>query len=126
MTGEILGITLLLALTLFLLRELGWRAAPVFCAVVLLFVISLLHEQISELIGRALSVEESEKYTEHIADMVKILGLSYLYGISSDICTAIGENQIAKVVDVVGRVEILAIALPYFMEIVALSAQMIR
>ena len=125
MTGEALGIVLLLGLSLFLLRDFGWRGAPVFCAIALLFVFSLLFEPLSNLVGQVFSVAEGREYIEHVKDIIKVLGMSYLFGISSDICTSLGEAQIAKAVDVVGRVEILGVVLPYFVEIITLCSEII-
>ena len=40
---------------------------------------------------------------------------------AADVCRELGENGIAKVTEVVGRVEIMAVVMPYFEEIIKLG-----
>ncbi len=61
--------------------------------------------------------------SDAVSVAVKALGLSYLFGISADICRELGEQGIAKCVEVVGRVEIISLALPYFRQIIELGVE---
>ena len=63
---------------------------------------------------------------DSIAVALKVLGLGYLFGISADICRELGESGIAKSVEVVGRVEIIAVVIPYFEEIIRVGLGLIR
>ena len=57
--------------------------------------------------------------------MLKITGLSYLYSVTSEICSSLGEAGISRAVDTVGRVEMLLVALPYFKKIILLGAELL-
>ena len=117
---RIVGAALLFAVTLFLLREFGWRAAPLLCVMSSLFLFFAIGEEISALIFDILSIQ-GENYTREISAAIKVLGVGYLFGIASDMCRTLGEAQIAKTLDIVGRVEILTIIMPFFKEIIELG-----
>lgn len=108
-----------------LMRELGFRGAPVFavtCIVVLLTVVADGAGELRESIGIISAMTRSEA---EVSAVVKIVGVGYLVGISSDICTELGERGIAKAVAVAGRVEILAIALPFFRRLLEYGAELL-
>ena len=52
-------------------------------------------------------------------------GLGYLFGISADICRELGESGIAKSLEVVGRVEIIAVAVPFWKKIIETGVELI-
>ena len=125
MTVRFFGIALLFAIVAFVLRGFGWRGAPIFaliCSVILLGEgIGELSALISsvELLGREVGIEESVKAA------LKVLGLGYLFGVCADACRDIGETGIAKGVEVVGRVEIIAVVMPYFSDIIKAGVELI-
>ena len=110
---------------LFVLRELGWRGAPILaliCVSVLLIRTVSLWGEAFGMLSDTVSVSGA---ADAVVSMLKITGLTYLYGISSDICRELGENGIAKVLDAVGRVEIILVAIPYFKEIITMGVGLI-
>ena len=122
---KIVGMTLLLAATAFLLRQFGWSGAPVFaavCAVVLLGEMSATLGRIIEFVS---VFGETSSVSEPIGAAIKTLGAGYLFGISADVCRELGESGIAKAVEAVGRVEIIAIVIPYFQEIIKVGVELI-
>jgi len=122
---KIFGLALLLSMTAFLLRSFGWRGAPIFASVALVL---LLSEAAGGLESVFLSVEKiggGAGISEPVSASLKILGLGYLYGICADVCRDMSEAGIAKAVEVVGRVEIVAVVMPYFEEIIKVGVELI-
>jgi len=112
-------------MTAFLLRSFGWRGAPIFASVALVL---LLSEAAGGLESVFLSVEKiggGAGISEPVSASLKILGLGYLYGICADVCRDMSEAGIAKAVEVVGRVEIVAVVMPYFEEIIKVGVELI-
>lgn len=62
---------------------------------------------------------------EPVRAALKVLGLGYLYGICADVCRDMSEAGIAKAVEAVGRVEIVAVIMPYFEEIIRVGVELI-
>ena len=120
MNLEIIGGALLLLACIFILRELGWRGVPVFAAIGSVIILATLGDSLSAVFT---SVGELSSYVseEYISAILKIIGAGYLFGISADVCRTMGEGQIAKTVEVAGRVEIFLIVLPFFEEIIKLG-----
>lgn len=113
------------ALILFMLREIGFRAAPVIgiIAGVLLLLESV--ELYGEALGAVGRLASESGASRAVSSMLKVTGLTYLFGIASDVCRELGESGLSRVVDVVGRVEILLVAAPYFGEIIMLGVELI-
>ena len=118
MTVRFFGIALLLAITAFVLRGFGWRGAPVFALFASVVLMGEGIDELSRLIGSVEVIGKEVGVGEPVGAALKVLGLEYLFGISSDACRDIGESGIAKAVEVVGRVEIIAVIMPYFTEII--------
>lgn len=125
MTARFFGIAFLFGIVAFVLRGFGWRGAPIFA---LIASVTLLGEGIGKLsslvdslklLGGEVGVEDS------VRAALKVLGLGYLFGISADVCRDIGELGIAKAVEVVGRVEIIAVVMPYFSDIIKAGVELI-
>ena len=56
---------------------------------------------------------------------MKVVGIGYLGGISSDVCKEIGEAGVAKGISVAARLEILLISLPFVKDLLELSVSLI-
>ena len=120
-----LGAGLLLGISAFILRSFGWKGAPVFaviCSVVLISEASLI---LGDVFGSLSFLYNESGIKKGISAALKVLGLGYLFGISSDICRELGESGIAKSLEVVGRVEIIAVAIPFWKEIIETGVELI-
>jgi hypothetical protein len=62
---------------------------------------------------------------EPVSAALKVLGLGYLYGICADVCRDMSESGIAKAVEAVGRVEIVAVVMPFFEEIIKVGVELL-
>jgi stage III sporulation protein AD len=71
------------------------------------------------------NIFQSVGFSEGAGAAIKILGLGYLFGICADVCRELGENSIAKAVEVAGRAEILMVVIPFLEEIIEMGAELL-
>lgn len=100
-----------------ILRELGWRGAGVTAVVCAVILFSLVAEGVSTAAKEIESLSALAELSEFGKCVLKIVGIGYIYGVSSDICKDMGEGAVASALGTVGRVEILLAVLPYFKDI---------
>ena len=122
---KICGISILSAICAFLLRSFGWRGVPVFVASISVILLCELDGHFEYVFGALKEIGDSTGVSETLSSALKVLAAGYLFGICADVCRELGENGIAKTVDVVGRVEIVAIVVPYFEEIINIGIELI-
>ena len=106
-------ITLFLGL---LLKELGFRGATL---VIVLGTVSVVGMAVLSL-GRIFTLlpgvdAQNEEYVEA---MLKILGVGYVFGMCSDVCSQLGEGSLSSAVTLCGRVEIIALSIPFIKRII--------
>ena len=100
-----------------ILRELGWRGAGVTAVVCAVILFSLVAEGVSTAAKEIERLSALAELSEFGKCVLKIVGIGYIYGVSSDICKDMGEGAVASALGIVGRVEILLAVLPYFKDI---------
>lgn len=120
--NELLSAALVVAVSALLLRQFGWRGTPVFVSVATIFLISNVLVHISGVLSFISSLPAGE---ESAVAIVKIIGVGYLYGIASDVCRELGESSVASLIVLLGRVETVAIALPFIKEIASLAVSLL-
>ena len=107
-------------ITLFLsvlLREFGFRGARLFSILGTVTIIGALIIAV----GNASPVDvylSDGVNKEYIAMILKIIGVGYVSGICSDICTDLGEMGLSGAVAMIGKIEIVLISLPCAKEII--------
>lgn len=122
MTLKLCFLGLIVAFCAVLLKNFGWRGAPVFAA---LGIVALLSD-IPAFFSDAFKLFDAwQGLSESAAAIFKIVGIGYLFGISSDICRELGESGISSALTLVGRFEIIAVALPFISEIFALALSLV-
>ena len=117
MITELCAAALVAAFSAFLLRHLGWRGAPVFAALCFIFLISTLSRNFSDII----KIFDTAAIGDSAAAILKIIGIGYLFGISSELCRELGESSIASALSLLGRFEIIAVVLPFISELISLA-----
>lgn len=117
MITELCAAALVAAFSAFLLRHLGWRGAPVFAALCFIFLISTLSRNFSDII----KIFDTAAIGDSTAAILKIIGIGYLFGISSELCRELGESSIASALSLLGRFEIIAVVLPFISELISLA-----
>ena len=122
---KLAAVPLLLCFLMYMLRELGFRGAqPVAAVGIALRALSAVGSigVLFDTVGLAEIAEGAEDVT---ACALKIVGVGYLFGFVSDVCRDLGESGLASSVTVAGRVEILAIALPFLWKILDYSLELL-
>ncbi len=113
------------ALSVFLLSELKWRGAPVMAILCFVGILSVLRPRLGEFEGVLSSVILGSELSGVTAAVLKIVGVGYLAGITADVCSELGVPRIGNAVTLVGRIEIIAIAAPFFVAILDMGAELI-
>ena len=126
MTGAVraVGVILLLGILGYLLRQVGFRGSALVSLLGTVALLSLSVAGIGSLFSHIKNISSmTEGFGELVRDALKILGVGYLFGVSSDICRELGELGIAGSALVLGRVEILLICLPYIDKLFSLIGE---
>ena len=126
MIFKLIGTALILTLSAFLLKNLGWRGAPIFAAIAAVLFIAETEDTLGYVFSSIEKIGNEAEIDGALSSAIKVLGLGYLFGICTDICRELGEPGIAKAVEVVGRVEIIAVVIPYFEEIIRVGIGLVK
>ena len=115
---SLVGVLLIGALSSFILKGLGGRAAPIVALAVIL--VSLRHSlpglsKIRELVDSFTALGQDARY---VSDGLRAVGIGYIGAISADTCSTLGEGSIASLVSLVTRIELIALAAPYLSELI--------
>ena len=114
-----LGILLLGAVSVLILKCFGFRGAPLVAVVALLVAVSYYESALGEIFGLFSYLSESSGAALYVSAALKVVGISYLSGLSIDVCREIGEGGIAKGISLLTRLELILISLPYIKEILS-------
>lgn len=109
-----------------LLSELGFRGKRVFSAVAAVALISIVSEGLSELLSSVMSFSEAAGISKAANCAVKVLGCGYVFGMTADLCTELGESGVANALTLTGRIEILLLVLPFFEEVISLGVELLK
>lgn len=112
--AELLFAGIFFAVSALLLRNLGWRGAPVFASVALIVIVS----ELTGRLGDFFAISNAAFVGATGEAIAKIIGIGYLFGISSDICRELGEGGIASGLVLAGKIEMIGVALPFLRELV--------
>lgn len=122
---DILGAGMILGISAFILRSFGWKGTPVFAVIASVVLISEASHILGNIFDSVSFLYNENGIRDGINAALKVLGLGYLFGISADVCRELGETGIAKSVEVVGRVEIITVAVPFWKEIIETGVELI-
>ena len=126
MTGSIriVPLALILVFLSVMLKEIGFKGVRLVGALGL----ATLYLTVINEIGSVFSAFASlggERLSEYTKEVVKLVGVGYVYGISSDICSELGESGLASALNIAGRVEIIVIILPFVKRIIELVGELV-
>jgi hypothetical protein len=102
------------ALLCFLLDNLGFRSKKLFATLCLLLMMISAVSPLSELFSSVLGLLPDGEIGEAAECALRAVGLGYVFGFTSEVCTSLGEGTIASTVTTLGKIEIFALAIPYF------------
>ena len=114
-----LGTLLVCAASVLILKSFGFRGAPL---VTVIAVITLISGYGNALLGVSDVFSELGAFSglsEYVSAALKVVGISYLSGISSELCREIGEGGLAKAISTVTKLELVLLSLPYVKQILS-------
>ena len=113
-------ITLFLGL---LLKELGFRGATLVIVIGTVSVVGMAVLSLSRIFTLLPGVDaQSEEYAEA---MLKIIGVGYVFGMCSDVCSQLGEGSLSSAVTLCGRIEIIALSIPFIKRIIEKGVELL-
>jgi hypothetical protein len=118
--SDLIAVAFIIAIVSCILKTLGYRGVGVSVALMTVFLLGILVRRVGTLGGEILGLLDGAALST-ARDLAKIVGISYLSSICESTCTSLGENETAKIVEVCGRVEIIAVLIPYFKSILAVG-----
>lgn len=108
----------------FVLKELGFRGTRLYMILGAVGVVSVAVMGLSELISELSFLGEGDE-GEYVESILKILGIGYVVGVCSDICLDLGEPTLSGAVLTLGRLEMLAVAMPCLISVVKKGVELI-
>ena len=125
MDAKLFAIALIALVLATLIRHWKSDFLPIFrIAVLLLFAIPALSSA-TPLISFLRELTSSTTASEHGAPLLKALGIAVLVQWCSDVCRECGEGGIAGGVELIGKIEILLLALPLIREILSVAERLL-
>ena len=106
-----------------LLRELGFKGARLVSLLATVGVVGAAALCVKEIFDALPSV--SADNSEYARAILKMVGAGYVFGMCSDICSEVGESGLSGAVCLFGRVEIIALSLPFIKRIVEKGIELI-
>ncbi len=79
---------------------------------------------ISEAVG-ALSANMGDELAEKAGVLLKAVGISYITGISCELCSSAGEGTLADAAGFAGKTEIILLCVPMISELLSIAGQTI-
>ncbi len=126
MIPRIIAVALISALVGVILSEMGCRSKRIFIAISVVVMLLGLSSELAELFSSLSFFAEGAGVGEVARCALKIVGLGYVFGISADIAEELSEKSIASLLTLFGRIEMLAVALPYIKKIAEMGAELIK
>jgi hypothetical protein len=112
-----IGALLIAAVGVMILNHFGFKGAPIVAALAFLFVINEAESAFFDVFGLYETLRSVEGMDEYLEATVRVIGVGYLCGISSDVCRELGEVGIAKSICFVARLWLVALAAPYLLRV---------
>lgn len=116
----------LMAVVGVLLSAVGWKYKGVYSVLCIIILLSGLGEGLSALFSRIFGLTDAAGVSDVAACALKIVGVGYVFGISSEIATELGEGGIARGLTVISKCEMMLITLPYLSEILSFGMEFIK
>lgn len=98
------------------LKELGFKGSRLIFVLGIISALGVAVTYIASLV--ALFDGLWEERGEYTTALLKIVGIGYVFGICSDICTELGEGVLSGYVCLIGRVEIMMVCTPFIKAII--------
>jgi stage III sporulation protein AD len=123
---KVCALGIIAATSAFLLKDFGWKGVPVFCLLCFTALLSLVGDSAFALVETFNLIGASADVTEGAADILKVIGIGYVAGISSEVCRELGALSIASAVGIFAKLEVILLAAPYLLEAVRLGLELMK
>ena len=121
---EFLCIAIIIAVSGYILNTLGFMGTRLFFAFGSVVLSLFLVGRAGELLSPLLPLLDAGG-TELAASAMKVVGISYIGGFFSDFCTELSARGAAEGIVLLTRIEIAAVAMPYFTKILSLAGELL-
>lgn len=118
---KLLGLALLMAVLLLVLRETGGRLVALAATAGGILLLSFLVERYRTLFAYLTELPYAEPIAEATSLALRVLGISFLTEITAGICRDLGEGGLATKLEWCGRAEILVVSLPMLSRLLSLA-----
>lgn len=118
------AVGMLVAAAAVLLKNFGFKGACVFTAASIAIMLSSAISPIRSIFS-SLGEAFSPELLPYGEAAVKVVGIGYLSGVSSDIAKELGEAGVAKAVLLVAKLELVLIAVPFIEEVMGIANELI-
>lgn len=122
---RVIGLALVAAISALLLRGFGWKGVPVFISFAFVGLISFAEPYLFSVLDFIKTSAAEYGVGEAVSAVMKVVGIGYLTGIAADVCRELEAPTLSTALVLVGRVEIIAVVLPFFGEIMSLGGELI-
>ncbi len=109
------------AVSLLLLREFGFRGAPVAAALCGILLLLGYAGRFSEPVSELLSLTGRSGVREAAGAVLKVIGVGALASLTASVCEEIGEKSVSRAVTLAAKAEIFLIVFPYLSEAVGVG-----
>lgn len=124
---RIAGIVLAALIAVILLKKTGreFSLLIVICTVIIIFIIIL--EDLYSVVDRLTDLTQSVSVVRpYISLMLKVLGISLISQLVSDLCRDSGESALASQAEIAGKIIILVVALPLFESVIEIITGLLK
>ncbi len=122
---QICGAALLVVVGALILKELKFASVRAVSLVGAVLILAAAATGIGDIVSAVLRFSEGTELSAYLSVLLKAVGISYIAGITADICRDAGENTLAGNVELLGRAEIVLLSLPLVEELLSLSRSLI-
>ena len=126
MIPKICAVGIILAFVGFLLSEMGFKGKKALGALSLVLMLICFAKETDTVLSESLSLFSRAGLGDTAGRALKVVGLGYVFGISTDVCEELGETGVSKALVLIGRVQIIGITLPYVKQILELGIDLIK
>lgn len=126
MIPQVCLFALVCVLLVILLRDLGYKSAALVSVLGGIMILGATGGGLLDIFGGVGSFVELAGIGEDAKACLKAIGLGYIFGFTSEICSSVGAPLVASAVTLAGRTQIFLIAFPYIEKIAKLGAELLQ
>lgn len=109
-----------------LLDRMGFKSKALVATLAAILMLISLSEELGGIFGDIISLADRAGITDAATCAIKAVGLGYVFGFTSEVCSSLGEPLVSSVVTLAGRLQIFLLAYPYFEKIIKLGADLLE